>query len=112
MNDMNFIRVPRALDGLAPLELEMTSIRQADARLQEVAFTNAHRAPELLTLFNRAWLDTSRYLNLLEYEMDVAERRLAEIRAIFIIDKLPALLAEKGFASSRSPRRSAQNPRR
>ena len=103
MNEMNVIRVPRALDGLDPLTLDMTDLRQAEGRLGEVAFTNAARAPELLTAFNQAWLSTSRYLNLLEYEQDIADRRLAEIRAIVIIDKLPALLAEKGLATARSP---------
>lgn len=103
MNEMNFIRVPRALEGLEPLALDMTKIRQAEGRLPEVALTNSHRAPELLALFNGGYLDVSRYLNLLEYEMDVAERRLAEAKATFLIDKLPSLLADKGFASARSP---------
>lgn len=103
MNEMNVIRVPRALDGLDHLTLDMTDLRQAEGRLGEVAFTNAARAPELLATFNKAWLDASRYLNLLEYEQDIADRRVAEIRAIVIIDKLPALLAEKGLATSRSP---------
>jgi hypothetical protein len=103
MNEMNTLRVPRALDGLDPLTLNMADLRQAEGRLGEVAFTNAARAPELLATFNKAWLDASRYLNLLEYEQDIADRRVAEIRAIVIIDKLPALLAEKGLATSRSP---------
>lgn len=103
MNDMNFIRVPRARDGLEPLAFDMTGIRQAEGRLQEVAFTNNNRAPELLALFNGAFLITSRYINLLEYELDVVEQRLAEARAIFLIDKLPGLLAEKGLATARSP---------
>lgn len=103
MNDMNIIRVPRAREGLEPLVLEMTDIRQAEGRLGEVAITNANRAPELLALFNGAYLITSRYINFLEYELDVAERRLAETRAIFLIDKLPTLLAEKGLATARSP---------
>lgn len=103
MNELNTIRVPRGLEGLAPLELDMADIRRAEARLGEVALTNSHRAPELLTTFNKAWLDTSKCLNLLEYEIGCAERRMAEIRAIFLIDKLPALLTEKGLATSRSP---------
>lgn len=103
MNDMNVIRVPRALDGLDPLSLDMTEIRQADARRQEVAMVNALRAPELLTLFNSAWLVTARYINYLEYELDVATRRLAEIKAIIILDKVPVILAEKGLANARSP---------
>ena len=103
MNELNTIRVPRALDGLEPLCFDMTDIRQAEARLGEVALTNSNRAAELLTTFNQAYLNISRYLNFLEYEAGVAERRLAEVRAIFLIDKLPALLAEKNLATSRSP---------
>ena len=103
MDEMNLIRVPRALDGIEPLSLDMSSIRQADARLQEVQFVNAQKAPELLYLFNRAWLDTSRYINLLEYEAGMATRRLEEIRAVFVIDKLPGLMVEKGLARPSSP---------
>lgn len=103
MNEMNIIRVPRALDGLEPLTLDMTEIRQADGRRQEVAMVNALRAPELLTLFNNAWLVTAKYLNYLEYELDVAVRRLAETKAVILLDKVPVILAEKGLASARSP---------
>lgn len=103
MSEMNLIRVPRALDGLEPLILDMTDIRQADGRRQEVAMVNALRAPELLTLFNNAWLITAKYLNYLEYELDVAVRRLAEVKAVIILDKVPGILAQKGLASSRSP---------
>lgn len=95
--------VPRARDGQEPLSLDLTEIRQAERRLGEVAMTNAVRAPELLALYNGAYLMVRRYINLLEYEENVAERRLEEVRAIFIVDKLPELLAAKGLATSRSP---------
>jgi len=103
MSEMSVIRVPRALDGLDPIVLDMTEIRLAEARLMEVAMTNSLRAPELLATFNGAYLSVSRYLNYLEYELGLAERRFAETRAAFMIDELPGLLIEKGLATSRSP---------
>lgn len=100
---MNIIRVPRAHEGLEPLLLDMTSLRQAELRQQEVAGTNSVRAPELLAVFNRAFLEARRYLARLQYEYDIAERQLSEARAVFLIDKLPELLAAKGLATARSP---------
>lgn len=103
MDQMNIIRVPRALEGLEPLTLDMTDIRRADARQVEVAHTNASRAPELLMTFNMAYLNVSRYLTILQFEYDTAERKLDEARAVFLIDKLPALLVEKNMARASSP---------
>lgn len=103
MESANSIRVPRGLAGLDPLVLDMDDIRKAEIRLPEVALTNSLRAPELLATFNASYLVAARYANQLEYELGAAQRRLAETRAIFLIDKLPGLLAEKGLATARSP---------
>lgn len=103
MESANSIRVPRGLAGLDPLVLDMDEIRKAEIRLPEVALTNALRAPELLATFNSSYLVAARYANQLEYELGAAQRRLSEARAIFLIDKLPGLLAEKGLATARSP---------
>ena len=101
--EMTIIRVPRALDGLEPLTFEMGEIYRDYHRQEEVAMVNSIRAPELLTVFNRNYLTLSRYINILQYEIDVANRRLEEAKAILIIDKLPGLLSEKGLSSPRSP---------
>lgn len=103
MNELNLLRVPRVLNGIDPLVIDMTAIRYAESRLSEVAIVNSARAAELLSLFNNAWLVSSKYLDMLKYESDCAERKASEVRAIFIVDKLPDLLKAKGLSTPRSP---------
>lgn len=100
---MNIIRIPRSFDNVPPLELDMTEINMAAGRIQDVAFVNQSRAGELLALFNTAYLNVGRYMALVEYEYEMAEKKAAEIRAVLIIDKIPGILQEKGLATSRNP---------
>ena len=100
---MNVIRVPRAHEGLSPIFLDMKQIYIAYNRLNEIAFVNSARAPELLVLFTKAYLDTHRYYSLLEYELSVANRKAEEAKAIAILDKLPEVSVSKGWATTRSP---------
>jgi len=103
MNDLTVIRVPRADPNLPPLVLDMSEIYVALGRKEEVAVVNSHKAPELLSTFNIAFLNCSRLINALEYELGVAEQRIREIKAVILIDRMKDLLEEAGLSNPRNP---------
>jgi hypothetical protein len=103
MTTLNLVRIPRALDGVEPLQLDMTSVHIATARIAEIASVNIHKAPELLATFNVAYLDTSRFIALVEYEYAMATSRLAGIKSVILLDRMVDILREKGLSTPKSP---------
>ena len=103
MTIFNLVRIPRALDGVEPLQLDMTSVHMATSRIAEIAIVNVHKAPELLATFNVAYLDCSRFIALVEYEHAMAVSRLASIKSVILLDRMVDILREKGLASAKSP---------
>jgi hypothetical protein len=79
------------------------SVYQAEGRIEEVAITNAQRAPELLSTFNKAWLDASRVVTQLQYEIGHAKADLAALRGEIILTKAPRKLQELGLATEKHP---------
>jgi len=100
--ETQIISVPRT-DPANPLILDTTTIVYAQQRLPEVAYSNQARAPELMALFNMAYLDTTRCLAKLEYELIQTKTKANSVRAILLLDRLPAMLQAKGLATTRSP---------
>lgn len=103
MDGLTTLTIPRALKDVGPLVLDMTSIYGAAARVHEVSIVNNGKAPELLALFNVAYLNVARCIAVVEYEREVAEKRLGEIRAVLLLDKMPELLRKKGLTTDRNP---------
>jgi hypothetical protein len=97
----NALIVPRPNGG--ELSLDMTSVYQAVTRIQEIQIVNSHKAPELLAIFNMAYLTLSDHLRKVELVYNDWDKTARRIRAKVILDKVPAILREKGLASSRSP---------
>lgn len=105
MNDINpgTLVVPRGLPDLSPLRLDLGEINTVESRIQEVAFTNPVKAPELLAVFNKAYSDLVGIISSVEYEFQMAKKHANEVRAIILIDKVPGILKEKGLSSAKSP---------
>lgn len=103
MNEIPVLRVPRADPALPPLVLDLTEIYLALGRKEEVATVNNHKAPELLSLFNVAYLNASRVLNALQYELVVCEHLIRETKAIILLDRMKGILEKSGLANSRNP---------
>lgn len=101
MNAQVAIMVPRP-DGTS-VALDMGEIYQAEARVKEVAIVNAHKAPELLAVFNMAFLTLNDHLRKLEMCLNEADKKARQIRSVIILDKVPEILKAKGLASARSP---------
>jgi hypothetical protein len=100
--ETQLLRVPRT-DPANPLVLDTTQIVYAQERLPEVAFSNTSRAPELMAVFNMAYLNTTRCLAQLEYELIQAKTRANSIKAVLLLDRLPGMLQAKGLSTARSP---------
>lgn len=103
MNELTIIRVPRFDPSLPPLVLDLSEIYVAFGRKDEVAIVNAHKAPELLSLFNVAYLNASRLLNALQYELTLVEHEIRKIKAIILMDKMKDILEKEGLANARNP---------
>jgi hypothetical protein len=103
MSELTVIRVPRADPSLPPLVLDLSEIYVALGRKDEVATVNSHKAPELLSLFNVAYLNSSRVLNALQYELVLCEHLIREIKAIILMDRMKDILEKAGLANSRNP---------
>jgi len=103
MSELTVIRVPRADPALPPLVLDMAEIYMALGRKDEVAIVNSHKAPELLSLFNIAYLNSSRVLNALQYELGIVEQLIREIKAVILLDRMKDTLEKAGLSNSRNP---------
>ena len=63
----------RAIDRPETIGVNITDIVAAEARLAEVATVTQQTAPELLTNFNRNWLELHRITSILTYQKNRAE---------------------------------------
>lgn len=101
------ILCPRGVSGLDPLRLDMSSISEAENRHHEMGFVTPQKAPELLTLFNRAWLRAMEYYVAVKLELAEAQNELNKVTAVIILDKAPDLLTARGFKTSSKDLRDA-----
>src|SRR6266545_4091737 len=90
----------------AELQIPLQRILTAERRAEEIAMITPGKAPELLTVFNRAYLDASDAFSKLRYERDRAEDERSKIKAEILLDKVPDLLKAKGIGSSADVRQA------
>lgn len=103
MSELTVLRVPRADPNLPPLVLDLADIYTALGRKDEVAVVNSHKAPELLSTFNIAYLNASRVINVLEYELLQVEALMEQVKSIILLDRMKDILAASGLANPRNP---------
>ena len=84
----------------ALMKLEMRKVLLAESRADEVAIVTPAKAPELMATFNRGYLDASNLFAKAKLEQARAEDSVNQIRAEILIDRVPALLKEKGLTTS------------
>lgn len=90
------------VDGRYTL-IDLRTVSAYEARLDEIAIVTKHKAPELLAMYNRAYLEVCKMSVTLEAELAAAERQRGEIRSKIILDEVPRILKEKGLATAKSP---------
>lgn len=91
---------PQGTPGAVPLVIDLAKILKAEARQEEVATTNATKAPELLKTLNRSWLDLSETLARLFMEKGKAAKAVDKRRSILVLEVVPGKLKEKGLTSN------------
>jgi hypothetical protein len=55
--------------------IDITELVKLENRLADVATVTIQKAPELLTTFNRAWLDLNRMISMLTFEKNKAVQK-------------------------------------
>ncbi len=91
---------PVGRPGDAPLIIDMAAIVAAERRQQEVASLSKLKAPELLWIFNKNWLDLNSLLARLQLEKNVAQKELEKRKAILLLDVIPEKLKERKIPSN------------
>jgi hypothetical protein len=97
------LRFP-AGDGVSSdIVFDLRPVFTAKARLVELQAITRLKAGELVHAFIRAWSDTAKLAKQAERQLTRAKRKLKEVRAVVILDRVPAELVKRGWATSRSP---------
>lgn len=101
--DQVTLEVPSSLPNCANILLNLTQVKAAEARIQEVAFLTPLKAPELLSVFNQAWLEARRLTTAVDFELVRAKMELKRTKSRLVLDEVPKLLLEKGLVSAKNP---------
>jgi hypothetical protein len=99
----NILEVPRGVPGLANLRLDLSEIHASLARVEEIKVLTKFKAPELLTVFNKAFIEANKLVNEVELARVTAERTVDRTRARILLDKVPEILKAKGLSTPKSP---------
>jgi len=97
------ITVPRGLKELRPVEIDLTQILRAEARIREIASVTKDKAQELMATFNVAYCECSRHVAVLSGEETLAKRHADKVRSVAVLDRVPRILAEKGLSNAKNP---------
>jgi hypothetical protein len=95
------LRVPNGTPK--PTILDMRAIAEAEGRIREIAGVNAHKAPELLSMFNRVYLDINDYIRQAKLDQQQATKKMEQRRSVVILDLVPDILTKKGLVRPGSP---------
>jgi hypothetical protein len=95
--------LPAGKPNGSSIRIDMGYWASLETRIEEVATVTPTKAPELLATFNRSALELDRLANELELDTQNALRAAERIKSIIILDKVPAILKEKGLVTERNP---------
>jgi chromosome segregation ATPase len=56
-----------------------------------------------MAVFNTAFANLCEIISSVEYEYEMAKKHCNEVRAVILLDKVPAILRDKGLSSGKSP---------
>ncbi len=115
------LQLPSATKDLPDRVLNLGEILIAEGRQREVAMVTPMKAPELLYLFNHAWLETDKIVkglaaDLVKAEAQVEKRKLAmsprrRTRATPSSFSTPSTNCSRTATTRSSPRRSGSRAR-
>ena len=82
------------------MSIPMSEIRLAEARIEEVATVTGHKAPELMSMFNRVYLKIDEIVRMIELEVIHAKQNQAMVRSQILLDKVEDVFKAKGIKPS------------
>lgn len=94
------LRVVKGKPNSGILCIPMTGFRDVEERIPEIASITPHKAPELLSTFNRAYIEMDSYIRKIELEVNIAKQHQATVRATIILDRAEAYFKERGIKGS------------
>jgi hypothetical protein len=87
--------------------IDLEAIIRAENRLMEVQSVNAHKAPELLAVFNKSWADLKRVYTAVQWERNKADLRLQTLTSEAILDVTEEALKKRGHSKASADLRKA-----
>jgi hypothetical protein len=94
-------------DGRSKMSIDLVGIAIAEQRLQDVATVNQHTAPELLKVYNEAWLDLNKTVACLTREKNKAEAACTRASAEAKMKCTDAAIQAKGHSKASADLRKA-----
>lgn len=79
----------------SPRTLSMEKTREAEIRLVEAKMVNPSTYSELEFVFNESYRELKSHLAVVGYEISLAEKHLANVKAEIILDRYPEFLKDK-----------------
>lgn len=98
------LRVPAGNESKSDLVIDLSSIQHLEARQSEVATVTRAKAGELLSVYNKAWLDLHNLLARLEAEKNQAQRAVDQRKGVLILEVIPDKLKSLGISSAADTR--------
>lgn len=100
------VTIPSGI-GDGTIRINLGRIARAEARMEELAFVTAIKAPELARAMNRGYLDASQDLATVSKFLRKGEELLALRKASILLDELPSIMVRLGITTSNKEIREA-----
>jgi hypothetical protein len=82
------------------MSIPLTEIRLAESRIEEVATVTGHKAPELMSMFNRTYLDIDEIIRTIDLEVIYAKQNQSLVRSQILLDKVEEVFKQRGIKPS------------
>jgi hypothetical protein len=96
------IDVPQVKLAKPSIKIDLALVREAENRIGEIATVNKHTAPELLSVFNKAFLKLTDAIAKLKLDHHAAKKEAKKIQSRILLDEVADIVKKKGLDSPRS----------
>ena len=90
-----------------PIHINVTAIVEKEQRLDDVARVNSHTAPELLSTFNRCWLNLDKLCVALSDAKNKAKQSIDQVECELTIECTDEVIRGKGHSKASADLRKA-----
>lgn len=97
--------MPLAPNSTTPLtKFNLTKVYEALGRVEEISTLSPVKAQELMSAFNKAYLDLGKFAAAVGFEKAKCEMAMDQARSMVILDRAPKILSDKGIRESDATR--------